>query len=107
VSLSLDFHQPTRKPGPRKPSTVNRLKVTISSMFTYAQRQVWIDSNPARRVAQMKLAGQRCRLLSDEERGRLLEACRKSDWDRMYLLVLLALTTGARKSELTHLRWSD
>lgn len=96
-----------RKPGPWEPSRMNRLKVTISSLFTYAVHQDWIGSNPARRVPQRKLGGQRCRFLSDEERAYLLEACKKSDWGRMYLLVLLALTTGARKAELMNLRWSD
>jgi len=34
-------------------------------------------------------------------------ACRASHWDKLYLLVLLAITTGARKGELTKLRWND
>ncbi len=97
----------TRKPGPRAPSTVNRLKVTISSMFTYAMRHDWVTQNPARRVPQAKLSGQRCRFLNEDERSRLLQACRESDWHRLYLLVLMALTTGARKAELMNLHWSD
>jgi len=37
----------------------------------------------------------------------LFEACRVSSWDRLYLLVLLALTTGARRSELLNLKWNN
>jgi integrase len=37
----------------------------------------------------------------------LLAACRKSSWKPLYRLVLLAMTTGMRKSELMNLRWSD
>jgi len=47
------------------------------------------------------------RYLSDEERERLLVACRESSWPRLYVLVLMALTTGARRGELLALRWCD
>ncbi len=50
---------------------------------------------------------QRDRVLSDDERSRFLEACRESQWNKLYLLVLCAVTTGARKSELLGLRWKD
>jgi integrase len=46
-------------------------------------------------------------VLTDEERKRLLKACRESHWDKLYLLVLMAMVTGARKGELLNLRWSD
>ena len=45
--------------------------------------------------------------LSDEEQKRLLEACRESHWAKLYLMVLIALTTGARKGEILNMRWSD
>jgi integrase len=45
--------------------------------------------------------------LSDSERSRLFKAVRQSSWDKLYLLVLLAITTGARKGELVNLRWAD
>ena len=47
------------------------------------------------------------RYLSEPERKALLEACQASAWDRLYLLVLLAITTGARQGELLRLRWRD
>jgi integrase len=34
-------------------------------------------------------------------------ACKASAWPRLYLLALMALTTGARKGELLGLRWQD
>jgi integrase len=42
-----------------------------------------------------------------EERTTLLKACAKSVWPPLRTLVLLAITTGARKGELTGLRWAD
>lgn len=50
---------------------------------------------------------EKVRFLSQDERERLLAACKASKWQRLYLLVLLALTTGARKGELLGLRWRD
>jgi integrase len=50
---------------------------------------------------------QRDRVLSADERQRLLKACQESHWEKLYLLVLMAMTTGARKGELLKLRWCD
>ena len=47
------------------------------------------------------------RYLSDSELEDLLKACETSLWDRLYLLVILAITTGMRKSELINIRWTD
>ncbi len=47
------------------------------------------------------------RWLSDEERGRLLATCKDSAWPRLYPLVFMALTTGARRGELLKLTWAD
>ena len=49
----------------------------------------------------------RVRYLSDTERERLLAACRGSAWPRLHLLVLMAITTGARRGELLGLTWRD
>jgi integrase len=35
----------------------------------------------------------------------LLIACKEVEWKRLYLLVLMAVTTGARQGELLNLRW--
>lgn len=47
------------------------------------------------------------RFLSEEERVALLNGCAKSDWPALRALVLLAITTGARRGELIGLRWAD
>lgn len=47
------------------------------------------------------------RFLSECERTALLNACRASTWDKLYLLVMATLTTGARRGELLRLTWGD
>jgi hypothetical protein len=63
--------------------------------------------HPCRTIERRPENNENLRFLSDDERRRLLDACRLSRWPRLYMLVLLALTTGARKGELLALSWED
>ena len=45
--------------------------------------------------------------LSSDKIQRLLTACEKSRNPHLYLLVLLAISTGARYGEVLNLRWVD
>ena len=47
----------------------------------------------------------RVRFLDNNERVRLLEACRGSASPLLYPIVVLAIATGMRKSEMLNLRW--
>lgn len=47
----------------------------------------------------------RLRFLSDDERDRLLAECRKSGQPLLYTIVVIALNTGMRKSEILGLEW--
>jgi len=99
------------KGTPMAPATVNRHHQALASVFTWAiKRRIapkgWV--NPCRSVEKRSEVGNaKTRFLTDSERTRLLAACRSTTWPKMYLLVLLALTTGARKGELLGLRWAD
>ena len=88
-------------------ATKNRYKAAISVVFSYACREYDLPDNPVRHIRSLTESRGRTRYLSDDERSRLFEVVRRSNWDKLYLLVLLAITTGARKSELTNLKWSD
>lgn len=93
---------------PIAPATVNRYLQALSHAFTNAVREWgWIENSPVPRVRRLKEPRGRVRFLSDDERGRLLDACRDSDEPRLYPLVLLAVSTGARSGELRALRWPD
>lgn len=102
------IHKAKRKP--LAGSTLNRYSSAISAVITFAIRRRIAPKgfdHPVRRIQYQRESADKTRFLSDDERGRLLEACKASPWSRLYLLVLLALTTGARKGELLGLRWRD
>jgi integrase len=66
-----------------------------------------MDDNPLRKVRKPKEPRGRVRFLSDDERQRLLHSCNASRNRFLYTLVVLALSTGARKMELLSLTWRD
>ena len=57
------------------------------------------------RVAKLKESSGRVRYLTEQELPKLLAACRASKNKDLTLAVLLALSTGARQSEVMSLRW--
>lgn len=99
-----------RKNAPRAGATINRYIVALAAVCTWGIRQRiapkgW--AHPCRAVEKQPEGVGKTRFLDADERTRLLAACRASRWDRLYLLVLMALTTGARKAELLGLRRAD
>ena len=66
-----------------------------------------MEQNPARKVSKYKESRGRVRFLSDDEREKLLAACKESDNRFLYIVVVLALSTAARKMELLGLKWQD
>jgi integrase len=90
------------------PSTVNRYLASLGSALTVAVRDYeWLSTHPLHKVRKAPEPPGRVRFLSDEERHRLLSAVRLSHNPHLSTLVLLALTTGARKNEMLQLRWGD
>lgn len=88
------------------PSTVVRYLAALSHAFTIAVKEWgWIDDNPCRKVTKPKEPRGRVRFLSEDERGRLLAACRQSPCPWLYPIVTLALSTGMRSSEVMDLTW--
>ncbi len=92
---------------PRSSNTVIRYKTVLSAIFKYAIREDYLKENPVDTVFVQATPNKIERYLSDDERTKLLYECKQSSWGKMHLLVLLAITTGMRKSELTGLRWTD
>jgi len=92
----------------RSGATVNRYIAALSHALSFAvkDRRV-LERNPVSDIRRKKESRGRTRFLSDEERSALLHACRRSAWPGLRTLGLLAITTGARKGELTGLKWAD
>jgi len=96
------------KDKPRSPATVVRYLAALSHVYTIAVREwEWVDDSPLRKVSKPKEPKGRVRCLSDDERDRLLKACRESDSQFLYTVVVIALSTGARRAEIMGLRWDD
>ena len=92
----------------RSAATVNRYLAALSHLFTVSVKEWgWVNENPALKVTRMKEPRGRVRFLSDEERTRLLDASTQSDSKYLYTIVVLALSTGARKMEILNLKWQD
>ena len=88
------------------PATVNRYLATLSACFTFARKELhWIERNPCAAITKPSENNERVRYLSDDERTKLLAACKASRNEWLYLAVVLALSTGARQGELMNLRW--
>jgi len=98
------------KRKPLAPATINRYGASLGAVVTWTIKKRIAPKghvHACRSVERRTENNERTRFLSDDERHRLLQACKASSWPRLYVLVLMALTTGARKSELTGLRWAD
>jgi len=97
-----------KKKKERSNSTVNRYMSTISIVFSKAVKEWgWLEENPMFKVSKRQESKGRVRYLTDEEREKLLNACRKCSNPLMYLLVVIALSTGARYSEIINLKWKN
>ena len=91
----------------RQPATVNRYLATLRHAFNLAVTDwEWANKNPLQRIMLTEARG-RDRHLSDKEITALLGAAKTSDHPHLYAMVLIAITTGARRGEITGLRWGD
>jgi integrase len=104
----------------RAPATINRYKVTLSSVYRYGRQRDKVAVNPAREVKQLRLNNGVIRFLKPDEEKRLravlqaaVDECgpqnerrKKRLLHRVYELDI-AIGTGMRKGEQYGLEWSD
>ena len=92
-----------RPKAKRSGATVNRYMASLSVCMAHGVKELrWLERNPCELVKKPKENKGRVRFLSDEEREKLLAACRPHP--DLYLAVVLSLTTGARQAEIMSLR---
>ncbi len=92
----------------RAPATVNRYLAALSHAVNVAVLEWgWLEASPLRRVGRLREPRGRVRWLGEDERQRLLDACTASSNHLLLPVVILALSTGARKQELLSLTWRD
>lgn len=92
----------------RSPATTVRYMAAFSHALSVAVNEWgWLEDSPMRKVKKPKEPRGRVRFLGDEERERLLAAAKKSNNKYLYPVILLAISTGMRFSEIMHLKWSD
>lgn len=97
-----------RAKSKRSGPTVNRYLAALSVCLSFGVKTLqWLERNPCERVTKQREHKGRVRFLSDDERKRLLTACRASTNPDLYFAVVLSLTTGARQGEIMTLRWGQ
>ena len=89
-------------------ATVTKYLKNISHVFSIGVKKWgWISDNPVLKVTAPQQPAGRIRFLSDDERERLLIACKESPNSYLYTCVVLAISTGMRQAELMGLTWQD
>lgn len=101
--------EPSTKPKngnlTRSNATINRYLACLSIVLSKAAKEwEWLEENPMLKVTKKKEPKGRTRFLSDDEKKRLLTEC-KNISNELYMLVLIAISTGARFGEITKLKW--
>ena len=85
------------------PATVNRELACLKCMFNKAILWGKTYDNPVRQVKLFKEDNQRKRYLEQDEIPKFIESCS----DHLKPIVIVAVFTGMRKSEILNLRWED
>jgi len=87
----------------RSPATIRKTIVTLRAMFGRAHEAGMIHANPFQRIPLCAPVVRDRRQYSYEETDAMIKVS-----DELWAAIIsLAVTTGLRKSEILHLRWSD
>jgi integrase len=90
------------------PATVAKKVRSIKRIFQLAVDRGQLDESPLARIKQPKTSKKKIRIYKDDECRRIIETAPDfTDVVRWDLLIMLALTTGMRKSELLNTTWND
>lgn len=91
----------------RANNTINKYIMCISAILSYAVKELEIiEINPCSKVSLMPKPDGRKRFLSMDEISIFLKACKEHSL-MVYLYTLILISTGARYSEVLHLKVED
>ncbi len=85
-------------------ATANKNLRTLRAIFNRAVKRGYRRRNPFDNIKAVREPERELRVLTSEEVGKLLGACPNLSWQAF---IFLAVTTGMRSGELTHLTWDD
>src|SRR5712691_3805127 len=99
----IEKYKRLRKEAGRSEVTINRELAFLKNLFTMSIKWGKASENPVKQVRLFREDNGRTRFLTEDEEARLLASCGP------YLrpIVITALHTGFRKSELLSLTWSN
>jgi integrase len=100
------------KDDPNRPvvtnASVNRMIAVLRRALNLSVNEWgWLAFNPLSGIKNLAEPKGRTRFLQGEELEQLLQACRGSDNEDLLSIVILAITTGARRGEIAKIRLKD
>jgi integrase len=101
--LLIERYKQARRERGRSPVTINRELAFLKNLFTIAMAWGKASENPVKQVKTFREENGLTRFLTEEEEARLLAHCGAD----LKPLVITALPTGFRKSELLSLTWGN
>jgi integrase len=101
--LAIERYKRQRKDEGVSEATINRELAFLKNLFTKAIECGMTAENPVKRVRLYREQDGRTRYLTEDEESRLLACC----GPQLQPLVITALHTGFRASELRSLTWND
>ena len=89
-----------------KQATINRYRSLLNHIFNTAMKDKVVNYNPVKYIKRYKEKS-RDRALNTNEIKALLETCRQSRNEELYYIVLVALYTGMRYSNIVNMKRSN
>lgn len=99
----MDRYKQKRKEEGRSEVTINRELAFLKNMFNVAIQWGKATENPVKKVEMYREDNSRTRFLSEDEEARLLAEGKP----HLYRVVVTAIHTGLRRSELLSLSWNN
>lgn len=102
----INFFNLLKKDRNIKQATINRYRSLLNHIFNCAIKDRVVNHNPVKYIKRYKEKN-RDRALNTNEIKALLETCRQSRNEELYYIVLVALYTGMRYSNIVNMKRSN